>query len=100
MGRARVKSLGDSDSRRGAWQLHRGRPLRAQPDDIDLGLKYRYFRTGKLNFIGDDVFAIDGNPNNVPGSATRRSMSVQTVDALAFADAEQRFRFRTACWPA
>ena len=53
-GRARVKELGDSDSA-WAWQLHRG-VRTAISDNIDVGLKYRYFRTGKLNFNDDFAF--------------------------------------------
>ena len=59
VGRARVKQFGDSDS---AWagQLLAG--VRAPvSDNIDVGLKYRYFRTGKLNFNDDFAFSGVGN---------------------------------------
>jgi opacity protein-like surface antigen len=55
-GRARVKELGDSDSA-WAWQGIAGVrfPVSA---NIDIGLKYRYFRTGHLNFdAGAATFA-------------------------------------------
>ena len=50
-GRARVKALGDSDSA-WAWQLLAGvrTPI---SDNVDIGLKYRYFRTGRLDFRED-----------------------------------------------
>jgi opacity protein-like surface antigen len=51
IGIAKVKALGDSDSGL-AWQLIAG--LRtAISDNIDLGLKYRYFRSSRLNFDND-----------------------------------------------
>ena len=53
-GRAHVKALGDSDNA-WAWQLLAGvyAPI---SDNIDVGLKYRYFRTGHLNFNDNDAF--------------------------------------------
>jgi opacity protein-like surface antigen len=47
-GLARVKVLGDSDSGF-AWQAIAGVRM-AISENIDLGLKYRYFRTKKLDF--------------------------------------------------
>ena len=47
-GRARVKMLGDSDSA-WAYQLIAGVGVPVS-SNIEAGLKYRYFRTGKLNF--------------------------------------------------
>ena len=52
-GRARVKVLGESDSA-WAWQLIAGART-AISANIDLGLKYRYFSTGKLDFFGDEI---------------------------------------------
>lgn len=47
-GRAKVKTFGDSDS---AWAYQLIAGLRMPVSDmVDVGLKYRYFRTGKLNF--------------------------------------------------
>ena len=64
-GRARVKELGDSDSA-WAWQLIAG--VRAPiSDNIDVGLKYRYFRTGRLNF--DDSFGFTGVGTGSGGTA-------------------------------
>jgi opacity protein-like surface antigen len=50
-GRARVKVLDDRDSAF-AWQVVAG-VRHAISSNIDIGLKYRYFRTGKLNY-GDE----------------------------------------------
>jgi opacity protein-like surface antigen len=55
-GRARVKSLGDSDSA-WAWQLIAA-VRTAVSNNIDVGLKYRYFRTGHLDF--NDTLAFSG----------------------------------------
>ena len=55
-GRARVKEFGDSDSA-WAWQVLAGVKT-ALSDNIDVGLKYRYFHTGHLNF--DDSVAFTG----------------------------------------
>ena len=62
VGRARVKLAGDRDSAF-AWQLIAG-VRRAVSANIDVGLKYRYFRTGRLNFRdefddGIDSFGLD-----------------------------------------
>ena len=60
-GRANVKAFGESDSA-WAWQLIAG-VRTAISDNIDAGLKYRYFRTGKLDFedsldfVGGTAFA-------------------------------------------
>ena len=54
IGRARVKSLGDSDNAWAYQLLAEARyPISAA---VDIGLKYRYFRTGKLNFNDDFSF--------------------------------------------
>ena len=54
-GRARVKQLGDSDNA-WAWQLLAGVYMPIS-DNVDVGLKYRYFRTGKLNFNDEFAFS-------------------------------------------
>jgi opacity protein-like surface antigen len=54
IGRARVKQFGDRDS---AWAYQLIAGVRtAVSDNIDVGLKYRYFRTGKLDFNDDFAF--------------------------------------------
>jgi opacity protein-like surface antigen len=51
VGRARVKLLGDSDS---AWAYQAIAGVRVPvTSNVDVGVKYRYFRTGKLNFKED-----------------------------------------------
>ena len=57
VGRARVKLFGERDSAF-AWQFIAGARKAISPT-IDLGLKYRYFRTGKLEF-GDEFDSGDG----------------------------------------
>jgi opacity protein-like surface antigen len=70
-GRARVKFAGERDST-WAYQLLAG--LRAPvSDNIDVGLKYRYFRTGKLDFFADQALFSD-------------------VDSSVFNQGNQRFR--------
>ena len=88
-GRARVKTLGESDN---AWAYQGIAGVRfALSPNIDLGLKYRYFRTGKLDLADDTGVFIDGNPETVvPTGAT--APVIVTTDAVAFADFEQRFR--------
>jgi len=49
IGRARVKVLQDSDS---AWAYQGIAGIRfALGSNLDVGLKYRYFRTGRLDFV-------------------------------------------------
>lgn len=61
VGRASVKFSSDGDSDRdSAWAYQLLAGVRAAvSDNIDVGLKYRYFRTGRLNFRQD--FDIDGD---------------------------------------
>ena len=54
-GRASVKEFGDKDSA-WAWQLLAGVYMPVS-SNIDVGLKYRYFRTGKLNFNDEVAFS-------------------------------------------
>ena len=89
-GRAKVKMFGESDT---AWagQLIAG--LRyALSDSVDVGLKYRYFRTGNVELAEDALF-VDGNPNQVNvGGPTAPIFVDQTTDATLFPDFEQKFR--------
>ena len=57
IGRARVKLAGDRDSAF-AWQVIAG-VRKAVSANIDVGLKYRMFTTGKLNFSDDFDDGID-----------------------------------------
>jgi opacity protein-like surface antigen len=63
IGRARVKALGDKDSAM-AWQLIAGVRYAISPN-IDFGLKYRFFRTGKLDLADDSVLALAGNTETI-----------------------------------
>ena len=64
-GRARVKELGDSDNA-WAYQLLAGVYMPVS-SNIDVGLKYRYFRTGHLNF--NDTLAFTGVGTGSGGTA-------------------------------
>jgi OmpA-OmpF porin, OOP family len=60
-GRAHVKLAGDSDSAF-AWQAIAG-IRKAVSENVEVGLKYRYFNTGRLNF--NDNFTDGVNPVGV-----------------------------------
>jgi opacity protein-like surface antigen len=91
-GRARVKSMGQSDSA-WAWQGIAGVRY-ALSRNIDIGLKYRYFSTGKLNLSDDTGFGLSGNPETVVGTdaAGAPVTTVVTTNAVAFTNFEQKFR--------
>jgi opacity protein-like surface antigen len=61
-GRAWARALNDGDSA-WAWQGILGART-AISENIDIGLKYRYFRTGNMNFVGGPI-AFGGNPNRI-----------------------------------
>jgi len=86
-GRARVKFAGDRDS---AWAFQGIAGVRfALSENIDLGLKYRYFRTGKVNLAGDSVASLAGNAD----VATVGTTSVlATTNAALSTDFDQKFR--------
>ncbi len=85
-GRAKAKAFGDSDS---AWAFQGIVGARyAVTRNIDLGLKYRYFQTGKLNF-SEDPIALNGNGDAVIVGTTP---VVTTTNAVLFPDFEQKFR--------
>ncbi len=89
LGRARVKLFGDSDN---AWagQAIAGVRYAVSPN-VDVGLKYRYFRTGKVN-ISDGASALAGNPNRTTVAGTVPVIVDQTTNASLFTDFEQKFR--------
>ena len=68
LGRAKARALDDGDS---AWagQLIAG-VRSAISQNIDIGLKYRYFRTQRLNFVGGPI-GFQGNVNSVVGGTQR-----------------------------
>jgi opacity protein-like surface antigen len=63
VGRARVKTFGDRDSA-WAWQFIAGIATAISPN-VDLGLKYRYFQTGKLHFNNGNVGPFTGSTTAV-----------------------------------
>ena len=79
-GRAKVKELGDSDSA-WAWQILAGVYMPISPN-IDLGLKYRYFNSGRVHF--DDTFAFS------PGTTT--CGTVACTGGTALFDTSSKFR--------
>lgn len=80
-GRARVKFAGERDST-WAYQLLAG--VRAPvSDNIDLGLKYRYFRTGKLDFFNDQALFSDTD-SSVFQNGNQRFRSHSLLASLTF----------------
>lgn len=77
-GRARVSYSGDRDS---AWAYQGIAGVRtAISPNVDLGMKYRYFRTGSLNFSDD--FAVNGE--NFATSAKGRYASHSLLASLVY----------------
>jgi opacity protein-like surface antigen len=72
-GRARVKVLDDRDSAF-AWQVVAG-VRHAISSNVDIGLKYRYFRTGKLNFSED----LDGDTIGAKGKLRTHSLLASLI---------------------
>ncbi len=77
-GRARVKLLGDSDN---AWAYQAIAGLRVPvTPNLDFGLKYRYFRTAKLNF-SDNATLTDAG---VGFASTNRFSSHSVLASLIY----------------
>ena len=68
IGYARVKEFGESDSGL-AWQLLAG-VYAPVSDNIDVGLKYRYFRSGNFNQSFDVAFTPGAGPCGPVGAAS------------------------------
>ena len=68
LGYARVKEFGESDSGL-AWQLLAG-VYAPVSDNIDVGLKYRYFRSSNLNMNDTVAFAAGAGPCGPVGAAS------------------------------
>src|SRR5688572_15988938 len=81
IGWARAAALDDNDS---AWagQLIAGVRY-AISSNIDLGLKYRYFRTGKLHLEGGALLQ-GGNPNRLTVGVTAPVLVDQRTDVAIF----------------
>lgn len=89
LGRARVKLFGDSDN---AFAMQGIAGVRyAVSPNIDIGLKYRYFRTGKVA-LNDTSDVLAGNPNRFTVAGTVPVIVDQTTNATLFTDYEQKFR--------
>ena len=97
-GRARVKLFGERDSV-WAWQLIAGLRYAISPN-IDIGLKYRFFNTGKLDMLDPtaEAFALQGNTEtrtvvDTGGTSAGLVRTVtRTTSANVFTDVNQRFR--------
>ena len=86
-GRARVKFAGDKDN---AWAFQGIAGVRyAVSRNIDLGLKYRYFQTGRLN-LAENPIALAGNPNAF--TSNNEAPASSTTNAVLFPNFEQKFR--------
>jgi opacity protein-like surface antigen len=72
IGRARVRLLDDSDSTL-AWQAIAGVRQAVSPN-IDVGLKYRYFRSGRIEL--DDTFSNPTGTFGIDSSGKMRSHSL------------------------
>lgn len=89
-GRARVKLLGNRDD---VWagQLIAGLRF-ALSDNIDAGLKYRYFRTGKLELRDDEATVVQGNPDLLNLGTTSSPIFVERRTNVALdTDLNERF---------
>ncbi len=77
IGRARVKVAGDSDSTF-AWQLIAGLRKAVTPN-VDVGIKYRYFRTGKVNFSDEFNDGVDFFGINTSGKLRSHSLLASLI---------------------
>ena len=86
-GRARVSFAGDRDN---AWAFQGIAGVRfALSPNIDLGVKYRYFRTGKVDLASDSTLALAGNADAV---AVGTVPALATTNAVVSTDFDQKFR--------
>jgi opacity protein-like surface antigen len=90
-GRAWARFHGDRDTA-WAWQLIAGARYPVRPN-IEIGLKYRYFRTRQLDFADDRAFAAEGNGRRFVDrfGVTVRGDS-RTTNAAVFNSSTTRFR--------
>ena len=80
-------SFGQNDESAWAYQGIVGARFAVSPS-IDLGLKYRYFRTGKVD-LSDDTLLLTGNANRT----TVGTVNVdQTTNAILFEDFDRKFQ--------
>jgi len=91
-GRARAKLLGNRDD---AWagQLIAGARF-ARSDNIDFGLKYRYFRTGRLALRDAETSLIQGNPDLLNLGTTSSPVFVERRTGVAL-DTNFNERFKS-----
>lgn len=91
-GRARAKLLGNRDD---AWahQLIAGARF-ALSDNIDFGLKYRYFRTNRLELGDSETTVVQGNPDLLNLGTTSSPVFVERRTSVAL-DTQFNERFRS-----
>jgi opacity protein-like surface antigen len=77
VGYADVKALGDSDNAF-AWQLIAGASVPVTPN-VDVGLKYRYFRTGNLHFTDTRAFPEAGVALDSSGKFSSHSVLASLI---------------------
>jgi opacity protein-like surface antigen len=77
LGYAKVKQFGDSDHAF-AWQLIAGARVPVT-SNVDVGLKYRYFRTGSLHFTDDASFPEAGIALNNSGKFSSHSVLASLI---------------------
>ena len=90
LGGANVKLAGEGDT---AWAMQLIAGARyALSQSVDIGLKYRYFRTSNVD-LSDEPLALAGNSNRVNvGTATAPVFIDQVTNAVVITDFEQKFR--------
>ena len=89
-GRARVKFAGEKDA---AWAYQLIAGVRyALSSNIDVGLKYRHFRTGRLNLADDSGVVLNGNANRFVIGPSAPVIVDQTTNANLFTSVADKFR--------
>lgn len=89
-GRARVEFGGEKDNV-WAYQLIAGARY-AISDNIDFGLKYRYFQTDRLDLVDGSAVLLNGNPNRFVVNPTTPTIVDQTTNAALSTSFDQKFR--------
>ncbi|WP_338503720.1 outer membrane beta-barrel protein [Sphingomonas kaistensis] len=89
-GRARVRFASARDNA-WAYQLIAGARY-AISDNIDFGLKYRYFMTERLNLTDDSGVNLVGNANRFVVNPANATIVDQTTSAALFTTFDRKFR--------
>ena len=89
VGRAQVKFAGAKDSA-WAYQLIAGARY-ALTANIDLGVKYRYFRTGNIDLVDDSGVTLSGNADRFVVNPTTPTIVDRTTNAALFTNFDRKF---------